>query len=158
MKLKKFLIISTMLFLFKPENVYAKEIKIPSEVIQISEELGTQYNICPELIQAICFKESSFDPDVENDGCVGIMQVNPKWHQDRMDRLLVNDILDLKQNMMVAVDYISELAGEEIDIAEVLMKYHGESKISEKLEAGEISKYAEEVLELSAELERKNGK
>ena len=49
----------------------AKTVDVPPEVVEISEELGAQYDICPELIQAICFKESSFQPDAESGGCVG---------------------------------------------------------------------------------------
>lgn len=126
--------------------------------MEISEELGGKYRICPELIQAICFKESSFRPDVENGGCVGIMQIYPKWHNDRMDRLGVTDLADIRQNMTVGVDYLAELSEGGTDIAEVLMKYHGESDIEGKLSDGELSEYAEIVLEISAELERENGK
>ena len=39
-------------------------IEVPAEVQEISEELGSRYNICPELIQAVCFKESSFRPAI----------------------------------------------------------------------------------------------
>ena len=38
------------------------------------------------------------------------------------------------------------------------MRYHGESRINERLEAGEMSAYVEGILALSAELERQNGK
>ena len=37
-----------------------------------------------------------------------------------------------------------------------LMRYHGESRIGERLDAGEMSEYVEAVLALSAELERMN--
>ncbi|MBD5395003.1 MAG: transglycosylase SLT domain-containing protein [Lachnospiraceae bacterium] len=91
------------------------EIVPPEDVITISEELGKQYNICPETIQAICWKESRFQSDAENVGCIGIMQVSPKWHQDRMDKLGVTDLKDIRQNMTVAVDYLSELVRDEED-------------------------------------------
>ena len=140
-------------------DVHAEgQITVPEDVRKISEELGQAYNICPELIQAICWRESRFQSDAENGGCVGIMQVAPKWHKDRMDRLGVTDLMDTRQNMMVAVDYLSELVKDEEDMEEVLMRYHGESQINERLEAGELSAYVEGILALSAELERQNGK
>lgn len=140
-------------------DVHAEEqVIVPEDVKEISIELGEAYNICPELIQAICWRESRFQPDVENGGCVGIMQVSPKWHKERMDRLGVTDLTDTRQNMTVAVDYLSELIKDEEDMEEALMRYHGESRIQERLDAGEMSAYVESVLTLSAELEQRNGK
>lgn len=128
---------------------------VPEEVVEISEELGNTYNICPEVIQAICWKESRFKADVESGGCVGIMQVSPKWHKDRMERLGVTDLKDIRQNMTVAVDYLSELVKDGEDMEEALMRYHGESKIEERLKSGEISEYVKSIFEISCMLEEK---
>lgn len=146
------------MFIAVTVNAAEKQITVPEDVRKISEELGEEYNICPETIQAIGWWESRFQPDAENDGCVGIMQVAPKWHKERMDRLGVTDLTDPRQNMMVAVDYLFDLVKDEEDMEEVLMRYHGESRINERLEAGEMSAYVEGILALSAELERQNGK
>lgn len=140
-------------------TVRAEEIEVPQDVVEISEELGIQYNICPELIQAICFKESSFCPDVESGGCSGIMQVSPKWHKDRMERLGVSDIFDLRSNMRVGVDYLSDLIEQYEDVGVALMVYNGDSSADSVIcGSDDISAYAEEILSISAELERKNGK
>lgn len=140
-------------------TAYAQEpVVVPEDVKAISEELGQASNICPETIQAICWWESRFQPDAESGGCVGIMQVAPKWHKERMDRLGVTDLTDTRQNMMVAVDYLSELVEDEEDMEEALMRYHGESRVQERLDAGEMSAYVEGILTLSAELEERNGK
>lgn len=145
--------------LFVAISVSAEEqVIVPEDVKEISEELGQAYNICPELIQAICWRESRFQTDAENGGCIGIMQVSPKWHKDRMDKLGVTDLMDPKQNMEVAVDYLADLVEDEEDMEEALMRYHGESRIQERLDAGEISAYVEGILALSAELEHRNGK
>lgn len=146
------------MFIAVTVNAAEEQITVPEDVRKISEELGEAYNICPETIQAISWWESRFQPDAENGGCVGIMQVAPKWHKERMDRLGVTDLTDPRQNMMVAVDYLSNLVKDEEDMEEVLMRYHGESRINERLEAGEMSAYVEGILTLSAELERQNGK
>ncbi len=137
---------------------YLESVDVPAEVIEISEELGEYYCICPELIQAICYVESRFQPDAKNGGCLGIMQVSEKWHKDRMERLSVTDLYDLRGNMTVAVDYLSELASDGEDLEEALMRYHGETSIKDRLEAGETSWYVEKVLNLSAELEVAHGK
>ncbi len=135
-------------------------VEVPEEVVAISEELGGEYGVCPELIQAVCWQESRFQADAENGGCVGIMQVSPQWHKERMERLGVTDLTDPRQNMAVAVDYLAELAAEYEDVGAALMKYNGDRRLDELLEGGmaDVSDYVRAVLELSAELERRNGK
>lgn len=149
-----------MLCIFPAMESYAKEtVEVPADVIEISEELGKQYNICPELIQAMCFKESSFRPDIESGGCFGIMQVNPKWHKERIDRLGVTDIFDMRGNMAVGVDYLLELIGQYEDVSVALMVYNGDSSVEDVIcGKDDISAYVNEILSISAELERKNGK
>lgn len=75
-----------------------------------------------------------------------------------MERLGVTDLTDIRQNMTVSADYLSDLVRDEEDMEEALMRYHGESHIMERLDAGEMSEYVEKILTLSAELERSNGK
>lgn len=143
------------------KTVKAEEaVTVPEEIRQISEELGQEYNICPELIQAICFKESRFRQDAMNGDCIGIMQISERWHKDRMDRLGVTDLKDAEQNMKVAADYLSELAERyEGDIGVALMVYNGDSSVKEVLAGtGKISDYAEYILMLSAQLEEQHGK
>lgn len=153
--------ITLAVFMNASSVVCAKDMEsvdVTPEVIEISEELGDHYCICPELIQAICYVESRFHTDAKNGSCLGIMQVSEKWHKDRMERLGVTDLYDLRGNMTVAVDYLSELSSDGEDLEEALMRYHGETNIKERLESGETSWYVEKVLNLSAELEVAHGK
>lgn len=140
-------------------TAHANPIDVPPEVVEISEELGAQYDICPELIQAICFKESSLQPDAESDGHIGIMQVSTKWHKDRMDKLGVSDLFEPMQNMLVGTDYLAELIAQYEDVSVALMIYNGDSSAEDFLNgSADVSAYADEILAISAELERKNGK
>lgn len=136
----------------------AEAVEVPSEVEEISAELGAAYGICPETIQAICWVESRFQADAVNDDCMGIMQVSEKWHKDRMERLGVTDLKDVRGNMTVGVDFLAELVEEGEDMEKALMRYHGESRIGQRLEAGEMSDYVDKVLSVSEMLERRNGK
>ncbi len=148
-----------MLIASKEMIVWAAPIDVPEEVKRISIELGEQYNMCPEVIQATCFKESSFDPRAENGSCIGIMQVNPEWHVDRMARLGVLDLYDTRSCMLVGVDYLAELVSKYEDISVALMKYNGDSNADGLLAGnGDVSEYADKILCISAELERENGK
>ena len=56
--------------------------------------------------------------------------------------------------MIVACDYLEELFEEYEEPSIVLMAYNGDSRWQQ----GEISYYAEHILEMAAELEEKHGK
>lgn len=63
-------------------------------------------------VMAIANKESRFKTDAigDNGNSIGLMQVQPRWHQERMDRLGVTDLKDPVQCATVAVDYIYWIA------------------------------------------------
>lgn len=122
------------------------------------EEIADRYSICPELIEAIIEKESSWNPDAVNGTCTGLMQISSKWHVDRMNRLNVTDLSDPYDNILVGIDYLSELFGKYEDVGAVLMAYNGDSRLNDYLEDGNLSDYATGILERSAELERMHGK
>ena len=115
-------------------------------------------HICPELVESIIEAESSWNPKAQNGDCIGLMQVSRSWHKDRMARLGVTDLTDPYDNILVGVDYLSELFERYEDVGAVLMKYNGDSRLPEYLKTGEMSEYAEKILTRSAELERMHGK
>lgn len=123
-------------------------------------EIAKMYNICPELIMAIIETESSGRADaVSKVGCVGLMQIYPKYHQDRMERLGVTDLTDAYSNILVGCDYIAEMAKKYHDLNVVLAGYNaGEhSDAIERAKQGEWTGYAERVSKRSEELERIHG-
>ena len=138
----------------------APQQKISEELlIEYTEEIGQQYGICPELLQAIAERESSLHIYAVNGTCKGLMQISEKWHRDRMKRLGVTDIYDVYGNILLAADYIAELAKENDDLYYVLMRYNMEKSTADKLyEAGKYTDYAVGIVERSAELERLHGK
>ena len=135
-------------------KVYAetKETYISDEYVMYAEEIGEQYNIAPELIIAIIERESSGRWNViSEDGAVGLMQIIPKYHTDRMDRLGVTDIFNPYNNILVGVDYLSELADKYYDLPTVLMCYNmGEyGNAIELAENGDWSDYAKDIMKRS---------
>lgn len=76
-------------------------------IIQVCEV----YHIEPAVVMAMIARESSFIADAigDNGEAFGLLQVQAKWHQERMDRLGVTDLCDPLQNAAVAVDYLAEL-------------------------------------------------
>ncbi len=129
------------------------------EVYEMAVEIGELYNICPEFLVSIAYQESRYDPDAKNGGCKGLLQISERWHKDRMERLGVTDIYDPYGNMLVAADYLAELFERWEDVGMVLMTYNGDSN-ARKYWNGEVdlSEYASEILERSAEMERAHGK
>lgn len=133
---------------------------IPEEISQYAEIIGNQFNICPELLEAIAFYESSYDPEVTNGNCKGLMQVNPSIHKLRFEEAgwSASDWNNAYINMYVAADYLSELFNQYEDVGIVLGIYHGESDAVEKGKAGNLSSYTKKILKRSQELERVHGK
>lgn len=110
------------------------------------------------MLMAIIEAESRGDAYAENGGCKGLCQVSVRWNKSRMRSLGVTDIYDEYSNILVGADYLAELFEEYEDPAVVLMVYHGEDKALSRAERGDISDYAEKILDRSAELERLHGK
>lgn len=136
-----------------------------SDIEAYTVEIGEKYNICPELIQAIIERESSYDPYAKNGNCIGLMQVSQRWNYDRMEELGVTDLYDPYSNILVGTDYLAELFDEAIqsgrgdDLYYVLMRYNlNTSTANSRWESGDYSDYAIEVSERAAELEREHGK
>lgn len=137
------------------------EEKIPEEIHEYCEIVGKSYHICPELLESIAYYESRFIPDVKNENCWGLMQINVKVHEDRIERLGFEkeELLDPYKNLIVAADLLEELFEEYEDDAIVLMLYAGQEKAIPRYEKyGYTTKYVRNVLTRSERYERQNGK
>ena len=109
-------------------------------------------NVKPDLVKSIIYHESRFVPEAENGNCVGLMQVSTYWHADRAEKLGVTDFYDPYSNILLGVDYISELTETYGDTALVLMLYNMKHDTAfDMFGRGEISGYAKSVLEKAKE-------
>ena len=116
-----------------------------------------KYNINPALIISMIDSESDFDPTKigDNGKSFGLMQIQPIWHWERMNRLGVTDLLDPFQNVTVGIDYVAELFEQNNNTHWVLMVYNGGHLYArEMMVTGKISDYALEVTQRASELER----
>ncbi len=127
---------------------------ISPECVAYCEEIGSQYGICPELLEAIMESESSGNPNAQNGNCKGLMQINVRYHQSRMNRLGVSDIFDARGNILLAADYLAELFREYGDPGTVLMLYNGSRDALERGERADYTEYAQTILKRSEQLER----
>lgn len=105
-------------------------------------------NVDPLIIEAQVFEESRYISSVVGGGgaWLGLMQISPKWHRDRMERLGVTDLFDPYSNLLVGIDYMSELIDIYHDKVLALMVYNGSASAYSKWENGQISSYAQNVM------------
>lgn len=110
---------------------------------QACEETGVQY----ELALAVIWKETNFR-NIYGDGgeSAGYMQVQKKYHSDRMKRHGVEDLTDPYGNFLVGCDYLAELIAKAKGLEWALMAYNGGPSYANKLSAyGAVSDYAKKV-------------
>lgn len=99
--------------------------------------------IQPQIVMAMIERESDYDTACMGDGgeSYGLMQIQPKWHNERMKKLGCTDLLDPYQNVTVGIDYLCELLSRyDGDMAKALVGYNqGHYK-------GTVTAYAKGVL------------
>ena len=131
------------------------DVVIPDDIKNYCISAGEKYNICPEFLMAMCWRESRCNADAKNGNCIGVMQVSKVWHGKRMEKVGAKDLSDAEDCINTAADYLSEIFSETEDPAEALEIYNGDTK---SLKNHVISDYANDILTISAALERKDGK
>lgn len=113
----------------------------------ISESIKA--GIDPEIIFAMAYRESSYNPKSIGDGgdSYGLLQIQPKWHSERMNKLGCTDLLDPYQNVIVGIDYLSEqLVRYDGHMGKALTAYNaGHYK-------GKVTSYAKTVMAMAEEM------
>lgn len=111
--------------------------------------LCEEYHIDPAIILAMCFRESSYNPSAIGDSgnSLGLMQIQPRWNQERMQELGCMDLLDPYQNVTVGVDILAwQLDRYDGDLAKALVAYN-QGHFN-----GTVTQYAKEVLAKAEEI------
>ena len=123
-------------------------------IFELSEDIG----IDPAIVIAIIEKESNYDASAVGDHgrSLGLMQIQFRWHTARMASLKCDDLLDARQNVCVGIDILADLLEEGKSIEWVLMAYNGGHTYADRLASeGRVSEYANKIIEIANELERK---
>ena len=108
-------------------------------------------NMEPAVIIAMIDQESDFNPECvgDNGDSVGLMQVQQQWHQERMDKLGVTDLMNPLQNVAVGMDYLAELLDEGNGLEWALAAYNAGATGANN---GIGFDYAASVIEISESL------
>lgn len=136
-------------FVEKPREVHIYDVPLDGALQEYINGAATYYDIDAALVFAIIGVESNFDVDaIGDDGeSVGLMQIQQKHHQKRMDKLGSNDLSHPYHNVMVGCDYLAELLGRSDDMNWVLTAYNGGIDYANQCkELGVQTEYAEKVL------------
>lgn len=86
-------------------------VPLDSDVQEAISRLCDERGVDVWIVLAMIYHESRFNESVigDNGKSFGLMQIQPRWHRERMDRLGVDDLLDGKQNVAVGIDFLAEL-------------------------------------------------
>ena len=111
--------------------------------------LCEEHHIDPSIVMAMIWKESRFHADSVGDGgnSFGLMQIQPRWHSKRMEKLGCADLLDPHQNVVVGIDYLAQsIRRYDGDVAKALVAYN------QGHYNGTVTAYAKSVLAKAEEL------
>jgi hypothetical protein len=69
------------------------------------------YGISTNVVMGVIKKESSFTIKAmgDNGEAYGLMQIQKKWHRERMRKVGATDLLNCYDNVAVGIDYLAEL-------------------------------------------------
>ena len=121
-------------------------------------DLCEEANISAALVIAVIERESNFNASAVGDSgnSLGLMQIQPRWHQERMNRLGCSDLLNPYENVAVGIDILAGLFAEYEDLAFVLMAYNGGTNYAmNMIQNSKVSDYAISVEARAEELERR---
>lgn len=137
------------------------DVPLEEEVQHYIFALCEDKDLDPAIVLGMIWRESGFDASTIGDKgkAFGLMQIQPRWHEARIEKLGITDLLDPYQNVTIGIDIFAELMDHGESLEWALTAYNGGYGRADKYERnGEISAYAEAVIENSEKLMAKVGK
>lgn len=141
----------------QPDKLY--DVPLDTDLQTHIRELCENYGVDMPLVLAVIGQESNYDPAAigDNGNSIGLMQIQPMHHRQRMDRLGITDLLDPYQNVAVGIDLLSELLADSGDAEWAVTAYNAGVGTADFNKAiGAQSEYTEGVLMLREETENES--
>lgn len=92
------------------QDDFDENIPLSGEIQGLLKAACEEFEVPYALALALIEEETDFRNTIGDGGASsGYMQVQQRWHYDRMNRLGVTDLLDPNSNFRVGLDYLSEL-------------------------------------------------
>lgn len=127
-------------------EVYAKPLPVPVTVTELEtnnhiDKMAKRYGLDSRIIKALIEEESGWLTSAEGDdgNSIGLMQIQERWHKERMKRLGVTNLYDSEQNITVGCDILSELLNKYGNYEDALSVYNSGNVYDGK-------QYAERIL------------
>lgn len=127
-------------------EVYTKDLPDPVPVAQLEtnnhiDKIAKRYGLNPDIVKALIEEESGWVASAEGDNgnSIGLMQIQERWHKERLTRLGITNLYDPEQNITVGCDILSELLNKYGNYEDALSVYN-----SGNTEDGKA--YAERIL------------
>lgn len=136
------------------EKVPLYNVPLSTDLQEHIRQLCDDYGVDMPLVLAIIGQESNYRPDAvgDNGNSLGLMQIQPRWHQSRMDKLGMTDLLDPYQNVTIGIDLLAELI-ETGGTRWAIMAYNAGAETADyHITIGTITDYAAEVERLREEI------
>jgi hypothetical protein len=85
-----------------------------------------KYDIRPQIIFAMMQAESGFNAEAvgDNGQSFGLLQIQPRWHYEKMLELNCTNLLDEKQNITVGINILADLIAQGKGIEWALTAYN----------------------------------
>ena len=136
-----------------PVTIY--DVPLDAELQTYIAETCGRYGVDVPLVLAIIGQESNYNAHAVGDSgnSFGLMQIQPRWHQGRMDRLGMDDLLDPHQNVTVGIDLLAELIEHGGEKWAVMAYNAGAVAADNYMAIGVTTDYAAGVMKLQEEIE-----
>lgn len=123
-------------------NNFIEDVPLAREEQEWLQAACEEFDIPYALALGLIEKETTFRNIIGDDGAsTGYMQIQPKWHWDRMERLGVTDLLEPSGSFRVGCDFLTELHTKYNDWSLALTVYNFGH------DPGYITDYAKDVME-----------
>jgi soluble lytic murein transglycosylase-like protein len=109
---------------------YRKPLAYAGDIVRTTFEVAQKYALPPGLLLAMMAKESSFDTSARSSyGALGLMQVVPRFHRDRLrSHETARSLHEPRTNIRVAAHILAEYLVAHGDLDKALKKYSGSAK------------------------------
>lgn len=120
-------------------------------IVSAAFKNAREKNIHPELILAVIAVESSFKEKAKNGGAMGLMQIIPRWHKQKIEKIGgTRQLFDPAKNIRVGTsifkDYLESSSG---NIRNALIRYNG--SLSARAYASKILTHYRRMLQISGQ-------
>ena len=107
---------------------YKQSLEVTHRIVEAAYHEGGRFGISPLLVLAIVEQESSLRPEVGNFyGAIGLMQVVPRFHPEKLAGIKTNDDLkkpevNIRVGSWILAEYLIQKKG---DLRKAMVKYSG---------------------------------